>query len=90
MTAYELIAQIRGYGGFVGIVDGRPTLKASPSDAERVRLNAVQVREALEFPERYPCRHFDSHPTTPTRPCRRCGKPWSAHPPELLVGHGWK
>lgn len=88
MNGFEFIDHVRRYGGSVEIVGGRVRVRGLVDDVRRASLspNADLVREALQHPERFPCRVWDSHPVDPKRPCRRCGKGWSAHPRDLRLG----
>jgi hypothetical protein len=83
VTALDLITQIRANGGSVELENDRIVFNTLTSEAELLALNRAAVKDALRDPNRWPCRKFASHPTTPTLPCKVCGEGWSAHPPDL-------
>ena len=87
MNAFQFIDSVRQSGGAIDSVQGRVSIRAFPSELEIAVLNRAAVREALLNPGKWPCRLFQSHPTTPTRPCRTCGEGWAEHPPDLRRPH---
>ena len=83
MTAFEFVANVRRSGGIIEVVAGKLKVRAYPGEVEIVALNGAAIGEALQYPDKWPCRKFASHPTTPTMPCRLCGANWAAHPRDL-------
>ncbi len=87
MNAFEFLDSIRANGGKAELVGTRLRLRVFPRELDIIRLNRDLIREVLLNPGRWPCRRFESHPTTPTLPCKVCGEPWLAHPPDLRMPH---
>ncbi len=83
MNAFEFIERVRRSSGSAEFVDGKAHIRGFPDQLEIAVLNRDAIREALTNPGKWSCRRFQSHPTTPTLPCRTCGESWAVHPPDL-------
>jgi len=83
VNAFEFIERVRKSGGSVELIDGKARIRGFPDELEIAVLNRDAIREVLLNPGKWSCRLFQSHPTTPTLPCRTCGESWAQHPPDL-------